>query len=215
MRNNRKDKDFIFDTLQDISENEYDNAVEDQMYTMLFFRQLEKGEIWINETISSATVSRINMNLNYLNEKKDIEIIKMYINSRGGSLFDSLACADFIRTTDKPVHTYATGVAMSGALLLFVAGDYRYAYPFSTFMAHDQRLEYINGSRDIIRKELVFQDSLNTKMIGFLEGRTGLDKKEWEKYMMSDSEVYIDAVEAVEIGIANEIIEHKKGESND
>lgn len=181
----------------------------DPMFSLLFFRQLEKGEIWINEPIFSSTVSRLNMNLNYLSERRDIKTIKLYINSGGGSLFDSLACVDFIQSINKPVYTIASGMVLSGALLLFASGDRRIAYPMSTFMAHDQQMKYWEGSRTVLKEELGFHDTINDKIVGFLASRTKLKEQEWEDLLSSPRDYYFDVQKAHEMGLVDEIVKQK------
>ena len=60
--------------------------------------------------------------------KKDYkrEPIKLYINSCGGSVPDTWAIIDTIKSITTPVYTYCTGYAYSGGFLLFLSGEKRY-----------------------------------------------------------------------------------------
>ena len=193
-----------------LDEQDYsDDVTNDPTYSYLYCKQLEKGELWINGVITDETIGKINLGLNYLNGKDDVDIIKLYINSRGGSMFPALACTDFIRTIQKPVVTVVTGIAFSGAFFIYMAGDVRLAYPFSAFMIHDQVIEFANGYRGSLHRELHFQDAFNNKMAEFLSDRSKLDLEECRKWVNEEYDIYMNSDLAIAKGVAHKIIEPK------
>ena len=65
------------------------------------------------------------------------EPIKLYIDSGGGSLTDTLTIIDAIALSQTPVITINIGMAYSGGFFIFICGDHRVAYPYSTFLYHE------------------------------------------------------------------------------
>ena len=63
--------------------------------------------------------------------------IKVYIDSNGGCLDDTLTMIDAISMSKTPVWTICVGNAYSGGFFTFIAGHKRIAYPMSSFMFHE------------------------------------------------------------------------------
>ena len=79
---------------------------------------------------------------NRLDDKNEIAIgdrepIKIFIDSLGGSLTDSLTIVNSIQLSRTPVITIALGCVYSGGFFIFIAGDKRYAYPNASFLYHE------------------------------------------------------------------------------
>lgn len=65
------------------------------------------------------------------------EPIKIYIDSEGGNLLDTLTMIDAIEMSKTPVWTICTGAAYSGGFFTFIAGHKRIAYEHSSFLYHE------------------------------------------------------------------------------
>lgn len=63
--------------------------------------------------------------------------IKLYIDSCGGSLSDTLTIIDSIKNSRTPVWTIAVGCAYSGGFFTFISGHKRFAYPHASFLFHE------------------------------------------------------------------------------
>lgn len=63
-------------------------------------------------------------------------IIKLHINSYGGSLFAGLATVDVIRNLKSDVHSYIEGAAASAATIISVACAQRYIGKYSKMLIH-------------------------------------------------------------------------------
>ena len=63
--------------------------------------------------------------------------IKIYIDSPGGNLSDTLTIIDAIKMSKTPVWTIALGCAYSGGFFSFIAGHKRIAYPHASFLFHE------------------------------------------------------------------------------
>ena len=79
---------------------------------------------------------------NNYDEKHNIPIeerkpIKIYIDSCGGSLTDTMTVIDAIKMSKTPVYTIALGCAYSGGFFIFISGHKRFAYPHASFLFHE------------------------------------------------------------------------------
>ena len=63
-------------------------------------------------------------------------VIKLHINSYGGSLFAGLATVDVIRNLNSEVHSYIEGAAASAATIISVACAKRYIGKYSKMLIH-------------------------------------------------------------------------------
>ena len=96
-------------------------------------------------TIGPGLGDNIDMYIRYWNMKDDEDgipveerkPIKVYIDSNGGCLDDTLTMIDAISMSKTPVWTICVGNAYSGGFFTFIAGHKRIAYPMSSFMFHE------------------------------------------------------------------------------
>ena len=104
---------------------------------------LQEGIIMITETIDSDTVTEYQEQLFYLMSKYNKgDIITLYINSPGGSVYDGLGLYDTIQLIQERgiiVRTVNIGKACSMASLLLMCGTkgYRESTKNSSVMVHE------------------------------------------------------------------------------
>ena len=94
----------------------------------------------INES-SACEAIRIIDKLEYDN-KKDIRIV---INSGGGNCYDGLALYDRIRQSGCNILTLGTGLVVSMALIIFLAGDERELTENARLLVHQITIEEFSG----------------------------------------------------------------------
>src|SRR5690554_6371861 len=58
-----------------------------------------------------------------LDELGDVSAINLYVNSRGGSLFEGIAIYNMLNRHNAKVHAYVDGLATSFASVLIMAAD--------------------------------------------------------------------------------------------
>jgi len=98
------------------------------------------------EMITSATAHRV---LQEMLLKKDADKKKeifVYINSRGGELEAGYAIYDMLKLSGRKVTTCGIGEICSCAIILFLAGEERYATERTKFMIHETRHIYDDES---------------------------------------------------------------------
>jgi len=147
-----------------------------------------------------------------LNDEDPQAEIKLFINSPGGEVSSGLAVYDYIRFMECPLTTICVGTAASMGALLFLAGERRLVTEHSRIMIHDP--SYGGGSLAGMKPHELDRIAKDLKKIRDVTGEiiaevTGRPLKEILKITKEDR--FYDAAEAVEFGLASEII--KKGVS--
>ena len=179
-------------------------------------------EFLLNKHISADNVEKIIKGILEINRYDDKERkkdhtyirkpIKLIIDSFGGSIHCGNALAGIIDTSETPVHGYCYGKAMSQAFMIFAICHKRFAHPIATFMYHDGGstfrglTEQIQLDIDELRRLVAIGDE-------FLVRDTKLTKEKLEKIKKSRLNWYMDAKEALEWGIVDEILESKRNKN--
>ena len=97
-------------------------------------------EIIVN-MITPQTAEEVDSLIRYWNEEdfKNIlnnsarKTIKIFINAQGGDLNSALLLADTIKISKTPIDTINIGYCSDNAMLVYLAGHKRFAYPSATF----------------------------------------------------------------------------------
>ncbi|PIS17397.1 MAG: ATP-dependent Clp protease proteolytic subunit, partial [Candidatus Nealsonbacteria bacterium CG09_land_8_20_14_0_10_42_14] len=138
--------------------------------------------------------------------KKDIQL---YINSPGGSVTAGMAIYDTMQYVKCPISTVCVGMAASMGATLLAAGEKgkRFALPNSQILLH-QVAGGVTGEAieiEITAKQII---KIKEKLNKILAKHTGqlLDKVEKD----TDRDFYLDAQEAKEYGIIDEVIKTKE-----
>lgn len=175
----------------------------------VFKQRLSRREIWINGDINEELIERLVVHLLALDEtegdRKEPRPIKVYINSRGGNLRESLAAVDVMLSLNSPVETIALGCAMSGGLTLLMGGQSRKAYEHTTLMFHTSR----GGTWGVLPdaesslQHTKYLIELKAELFG---SRTKRPKQDWLELLNSGRDRFFSTREALEVGILTEII---------
>lgn len=131
--------------------------------------------------------------------------LSLYINSTGGNLYSAFSLIDIIKTSQHPVRTIAIGSAMSAAFLIFAAGHERHVGKNTSLMCH-QFSDSSEGKYHDIKATMKDNELCNTKMINILAQATGLSPSVVKKKLLPASDVYLTAEEAIELGVADQIL---------
>jgi ATP-dependent Clp protease protease subunit len=159
----------------------------------------------IDDNLANSVVAQL-LHLEGEDPERDIY---MYINSPGGIISSGLAIYDTMQYIKPKVSTICIGQAASMAAVLLAAGSpgKRTALPNSRIMIH-QPLGGFEGQAsdiEIQAKEILY---LRERMNQILHSHTGQDIKK----IREDTErnYYMDAMEAKNYGIIDEVIDHRK-----
>lgn len=163
-------------------------------------------------TVNSSTVcSHIIKSLLYLAQVKRDQDISLYINCPGGDIDDTLAIYDTMSFLKCDVATYCVGAASSGAALILAAGTKgkRYALPHAKVMIH-QPWGFVSGQASDMRIQADEILKVKKTIIEILAHSTGRSTAQIEKDTERDR--YMDAEEAKEYGLIDEVLEERKPE---
>lgn len=172
---------------------------------------LKTREIFITTEINSDSSADLLKQLIYLERADEEKPITLYISSPGGEVTSGLAVYDYIRMMKSKVITVCIGTAASMGAILFLAGDERKMLPHTKIMIHDP--SYGNASMGGM-KPLEIRDRLDGLMQSrkilaeIIAERSGMNLKKVYEKTRRDS--FLNAKEAIKIGIATEILERGK-----
>jgi len=158
-------------------------------------------------TINSSTVcSHIIKSMLYLQSVKRDQDIHMYINCPGGDIDDTMAIYDTMRYLKCAIATYCVGAASSGAAIILAAGTKgkRFALPHAKVMIH-QPWGLVGGQAADMRIQADEILKVKRTLIKILARHTGKPTEQIEKDTERDR--YMDAAEALEYGLIDEILE--------
>ena len=135
--------------------------------------------------------------------------LNVHIDSYGGAISVGWAVYNVLKDFPGTVNTVADGFVASAAVYPFLAGKRRVASPVSAFFLH-QAWTNANGNADELRKTADELDKLNA--IG-LEAfaAAGIDKE--RVLALEQEETWLTAGEALELGLATEILDRSDDQS--
>lgn len=121
--NNDNDNDFTLDT-------KTENNV---------LIHINDNNIYYNGAITPESCFYLQRAIEKITEETNIEIIKLHLQSIGGSLLPTFGLVDYIKNSPIPIETYITGYVASAATLISVAGSKRYMTKNSMMLIHSLR----------------------------------------------------------------------------
>jgi ATP-dependent Clp protease protease subunit len=133
---------------------------------------------------------------------EDREPIKLYIDSCGGSLTDTLTIIDAIKMSKTPVITIAIGCAYSGGFFIFISGDKRIAYPHASFLFHEGSTQNGGTSGQFENYTQFYKRQLGQLKKIVLE-HTNITDEEYDNIRKDD--IWFDAEDGVNKGFVDEI----------
>ncbi len=131
--------------------------------------------------------------------------IEIYISSCGGSIYDALSFIDYVGLIKTPIHTIAMGKCMSAGTLMLIAGDRKFATQNSTILIHQMSAGTIGSFQTMIEDMIEFQ-RLQNLVNEIIMTYTNVTEDLLQEIQESKYDYYMDALEAKELGIIDEII---------
>ncbi|GJM25860.1 MAG: ATP-dependent Clp protease proteolytic subunit 1 [Phycisphaerae bacterium] len=168
---------------------------------------LENRIIFLAGPISERSASATIMRLLYLQSIKRDQDINLYINSPGGLVDQTLAIYDTMQLVGCKIATYCIGQAASGAAVVLMAGTKgkRFILPNAKIMLHQPYGGITGQAEDIrIQAEEVLRDKRRlNEIISETTGKT-VDQVTED----TERDRYLNAKEALEYGVVDEILDH-------
>jgi len=170
----------------------------------IFSRLMRERILWVSGPVNQYMSDVVKAQLLYL-ESVSEEDITMYIDSPGGSVINGLSMINTMSLCKPDIKTVNNGMCASMGSLLLGAGEKgkRFMLPDAMVMLH-QVSSGMEGNVQDLRISLRLSEKFNDRLFNLLGGFCGKDPKE----VMKDStrDLWLDAKEALEYGIIDEII---------
>jgi ATP-dependent Clp protease protease subunit len=166
---------------------------------------LRERIIFLGTPIDDQIANLIIAQLLYLEREDPEKDVNMYIHSPGGVVPAGLAIYDTMQLVRPAIATYCVGMSASFATVLLCAGapGKRFAMPSATVHMHQARggatgqaADIAIAAKEILREQQILRDIL-AKHTGQSTERIARD---------SDRDFYMDAQQAKEYGIVDEIL---------
>jgi ATP-dependent Clp protease protease subunit len=158
----------------------------------------------VDDNISNIITAQL-LFLQSADAKKDIQL---YINSPGGSVYAGLGIYDTMQYVNPDISTICTGLAASMAAVLLAGGEKgkRSALPHARVMIH-QPMSGMQGRASDMEISLKQTLSVKKDLYDILAKHSGKKYEQIEKD--SDRDFWMQAPEAKEYGLIDEVLETK------
>ena len=177
----------------------------------IFSRLLKDRIIFLSEDVNQTSASLVIAQMLFLESEDPDKEISFYINSPGGSITDGMAIFDTINYLKCPVSTMCVGMAASMGAFLLAAGTKgkRYATPNAEIMIHQPLISGgLSGQTTEIKIHADHMVKTREKLNRILSERTGKPLEQIERDTERDN--FMTAQEALEYGLIDEILDHRK-----
>ena len=171
-----------------------------------YFFESRSVQLW--GAVDDRSAKEVVTKLLLLDEDKPGEEIKFFINSPGGVVTSGMVIYDTMKMLKSPVSTICMGLAASMGSILLSGGvkGRRFVYPHSEIMIHQPSIGgYMQGVS--IDLEITAKQTRRVKEISarILADNCG---KKFEQIMKDfDRDYWMDAKEAIEYGIVDQVYE--------
>ena len=205
-------KDFLYNDWRFDDEEEEPKEERAQPDTLMLLKRLEKyfiktRSVYLWGMVDDKTAKDIVNKMLLLEADKAGEEIKFYINSPGGIVTSGMVIYDTMQMLKSPVSTICMGLAASMGSILLSGGvkGKRYIFPHGEVMIHQPSLggsiQGVSADLEIQARQTKRVKDLGAKILAENCGQT------IEKIMKDfDRDYWMDADEAVQYGIVDEVI---------
>lgn len=173
----------------------------------IYSRLLKDNIIFVGTPVDDNVSNLVTAQLLFLEAEDPDRDVYLYINSPGGSITAGLAIYDTMQFVKNDVNTICIGQAASMGALLLAAGapEKRFALPNSRILIHQPAMTGLSGQAtdiDIHAREILRLRHVTNEI---LAKHTGQDVARLAQDV--DRDYIMGAVEALEYGIIDKIIE--------
>lgn len=196
-----------------VGEDEEEKEEQPKSDLMMFSKKLEqyffeKRSVYLWGVVDDKSARDIVSKLLLLDSDKPGEEIKFYINSPGGVVTSGMVMYDTMKMLKSPVSTICMGLAASMGSILLSGGTKgkRMIYPHGEVMIHQPSLggHFRGVSADL---EIQAKQTKRVKDIGARILAENCGKTVQQIMKDFDRDYWMDAAEAIEYGIVDQVVE--------
>jgi ATP-dependent Clp protease protease subunit len=191
------------------------NSKEDESISFIVEKPFEDdiNTIFFTGDVTEESANRLIIELvecsRIAEDKEDAEDIKIYLNTEGGSAYEMFAIYDIMQKVKSSMGVSVIGIGkiMSAGVLLLAAGTKgkRKIGKHSRVMIHNV-VTGQSGAIHTVEHELKEVKRIQKMYIECLAENSDLTIQEIRRLLKKNENVYISAEQAVEYGIADEIL---------
>lgn len=134
-------------------------------------------------------------------EASSSKIEVVFLNCRGGDVFEALPSFNLIKASKKPVCTIVSGYAASMGAFLFLAASERLMSPFSRLMLHSGSM-YVEGTVSDLRSAADQLEQVNADLIKLTAEATGMSDEDVKAKWFDGADHWVGADDAIAAGLA-------------
>ncbi|UBH10600.1 head maturation protease, ClpP-related [Macrococcus armenti] len=159
---------------------------------------------WFSETNANTIKQKL--------EEIKAKTISVFINSPGGDVFDSVAIHNLLVRHDATINVHIDGLAASGASLIAMAGD-TITMPVNAQLMIHNAWTFTGGNKHELRKVANDLESIDKSVLATYMKRFKGSKEELQ--VLLDAETFLDAEQAIALGLADEVVEEVEKEDEE
>ena len=178
---------------------------------LMYYKNLNNRVIWLDTEVDAMWLEYERQIIEWNREDKGIPVeqrkpIKLMFFSYGGQIDINYSFIDLIQKSKTPIWGVNMGQACSAACFIFIACHKRFAMPRSSFLIHQGGVDggFSGTYEQVVAAIMEYQrqmDELGKHLIEYTKiTQEILDER-------FASEWYLTALDAVELGVADKIIE--------
>ena len=132
--------------------------------------------------------------------------LTLIISSYGGSVHAAFSLIDAIQGSAIPIHTVGLGIIASAGLVTFIAGEpgHRVITPNTSMLSHQWAWGSSGKEHELISQQKEY-DLMNERMLRHYKRCTGLSEKKIRKHLLSPSDRWLSAEEALKYNLVDEV----------
>ncbi|MGW7889974.1 head maturation protease, ClpP-related [Staphylococcus xylosus] len=172
-------------------------------------KKQSKGVIYIYGDIVSdkwsdtdVTASEFKRDLESLGNVHEIDV---HINSAGGNVFEGHAIYNMLKMHRAKINVYIDALAASIASVIAMSGDTIFMHKNSFMMIHNSWIMAIGNAKELRDTAILLEKTDEASNSAYLDKSNKLTEEELNKLL--EAETWLTAVEAVDKGLADEILE--------
>lgn len=141
-------------------------------------------------------------------QEKRREHLTLIICSPGGDVNACLALIDTMNGSTIPVHTVGVGQIASCGLLMFMSGakGQRVLTPNTSILSHQYSWGAFGKEHELYGRVQEYELT-SKRLLELYKKCTGLSKDKIRKHLLTPTDVWLDAKQALELGLCDEIRE--------
>jgi len=141
-----------------------------------------------------------------LKQLGDVKTINLHINSPGGSVFEGISIFNQLKQNKATINVYVDGLAASIASVIAMSGDTIFMPENAMMMIHNP-MTVIMGNANELRKQADDLDRIRETSVSTYLSKSNGKISEKDLKQLMDDETWLTAKEAVDYGLADEILE--------